>query len=224
MAKIKISVLTPTIRPNGLKVIQECLAKQTITDFEWLVEVGIPGKGHDLNASFNRMIRRAKGEIIVFYEDYTKILDDGLERFWKAYKEYPTTLFTAPLGKVNEWGNKPTWDWRSWRQNDGQNDYTNCLPRSWEIDWGMAPKSILYDVGGFDEEFDKYWSADNLSVGIRADLKGYNFKCLFTNPAIAWDHDSHMKHPFRERYNTSFINDRINAYKAGLKIDYLSTS
>lgn len=218
---MRISVLTPSIRPEGLGIVQECLTRQTLTDFEWLVEIGLPGKGHDLNVAFNRMIRRAKGDLLVFYEDYTKILDDGLERFWKAYKDNPDTLLTAPLGKVNKWGDKPTWDWRAWKQDEKQSDYTKCLPRTWEIDWGAAPKAILYDVGGFDEEFDKHWSADNLSVGIRANLKGYKFACLFTNPAVAWDHDAHIKHPFRERYDTSFINDRLNAYKAGLTVDFL---
>lgn len=222
MSLPKVSVLSPTIRPIGLNIIQECLSRQSFKDFEWIVEVGIPGKGHDLNAAFNRMIKRSKGELIVFYEDYTKILDDGLERFWKAYQDHPNTLFTAPLGKVKEWGNKPSWDWRAWKQDEKQTDYTNCLSRSWEIDWGAAPKEILYKIGGFDEELDKFWSGDNLSAGIRAEIAGYKFKCVFSNPAIAWDHDFHIKHPFREKFNTKFINDRLNAYKAGLTVDYLT--
>lgn len=219
---MKISVITPTIRPKGLEVIQECLSKQTFKDFEWLVEVGISGNGHDLNASFNRMLRRSRGQLIVFLEDYTKILDDGLERFWKAHQEHPNTLFTAPLGKVDNFGDKPRWDWRAWKQKESQTDYTNCLPRCWEIDWGAAPREILFKIGGFDEEFDKHWSGDNVSVGVRADLAGYDFKCLFTNPAVAWDHDKHIAHPFRDKYDTSFINDRLDAYKAGLIVDYLS--
>jgi hypothetical protein len=220
---MKISILTPSIRPEGLKVIQDCLKRQTLQDFEWLIEIGIPGKGHDLNAAFNRMLRRAKGELIVFYEDYTKILDDGLERFWKAYQEYPDTFFTAPLGKVDNWGSKPQWDWRSWKQKESQTDYTDCLPRCWEIDWGAAPKKSLFDVGGFDEELDKYWSGDNVSVAIRAEMKGYKFKCLFTNPAVAYDHDAHAPHPFRKDFNGSFLSDRCNAYRAGLTVDYLSS-
>ena len=34
---MKISVITPSIRPEGLKILQECLAQQTFKDFEWLV-------------------------------------------------------------------------------------------------------------------------------------------------------------------------------------------
>lgn len=219
---MKISVITPTIRPEGLKIIQECLKRQTLKDFEWLVEVGVPGQGHDLNAAFNRMLRRAKGELIVFYEDYTKILDDGLERFWNAYQKMPDTLITSPLGKVDNWDGKPRWDWRAMKQSKDQTDFTDCLSRSWEIDWACAPKSVLFAVGGFDEELDKHWSGDNLSVGVRAELKGFKFKCLFTNPAIAWDHDKHVPHPFRDKFNGSFLSDRCNAYKAGLEVTCLS--
>lgn len=221
--KIKISVVTPSIRPDGLRVMQECLANQTFKDFEWLVELGIPNQGHDLNASFNRMLKRAKGELIVFYEDYTKISPDALEKFWKAYQEHPTTFFTAPLGKVNEWGGTVSWDWRSWKQDDYQTDYTNCNWNSWEIDWACAPKSALYAIGGFDEELDKYWSADNVNTGCRADLAGFKFACLFTNPAVAYDHDAHMPHPFRANYKPEFNNERMDAFRRGLKIDYINS-
>lgn len=210
---MKISVITPTIRPEGLKVIQESLQRQTLTDFEWLVEVGIPGKGHDLNAAFNRMLKRAKGELIVFYEDYTKILDDGLERFWQAHQEHPDTFFTAPLGKVDNWNDTPRWDWR--------NKTDECDWTRWEIDWGAAPKEALFKIGGFDEELDKYWSADNVNVGCRADLAGYKFKCLQSNPALAYDHDKHIPHPFRERYKPAFNNERMEQFRRGLKINYL---
>lgn len=220
---IKISVLTPTIRGKGLEIMQQCLKRQTMQDFEWLVEVGYTGK-YDINAAFNRMIRRAKGELLVFYEDYGKIMDDGIERFWKAYQEHPDTLFTAPLGKVDNLVDsveKPRWDWRATKQKVEQTDYTNCLPRCWEIDWACAPKKALYDVGGFDEEFDKHFSGDNVSVGVRAEMKGWKFACLFTNPAIVFDHDKYKYNPNRELFNGTFIADRCLAYQAGLTINFL---
>ena len=91
---IKITVVTPTIRPSGLEVMRESLKNQTFQDFEWLVEVNYSGK-HDLNAAFNKMIKRAEGELIVFYQDYTKIKKDGLQKFWDAYQKDKDTLFTA---------------------------------------------------------------------------------------------------------------------------------
>lgn len=218
---MKISVVTPTIRPEGLEVMKKCLEAQTEQDFEWLVEVGLTNKGHDLNAAFNRMLRRAQGELIVFYEDYTKIMPDGLERFWKAYRERPGSLFTAPLGKVNKWGESPVWDWRAHKQRPDQTDYTDSSWNTCELDWGAIPKKVLYDIGGFDEELDNWWSMDNVSVGKRADQAGYKFACLFTNPAVAFDHDAHIKHPFRDRYNSKEANARMATYEPGVPLPYL---
>lgn len=219
--QIKISVITPSIRPAGLEVMQFSLKRQTFKDFEWLTEIGL-GTEHDLNAAFNRMIRRAKGELIVFYEDYTRILDDGLERFWRAYQENPDTLFTAPLGKVGDWKDSPRWDWRAHKLPNESGDYTTCRWDTCELDWGAIPKKILYEIGGFDEQLDKYWSCDNVNIGCRADLAGYKFKTVFTNPAVAFDHDASMPHPFRENFKPSFNKDRMDAFNRGVKIDYLT--
>ena len=76
---MKISVLTPSIRPDGLEVLQKSLERQTFQNFEWLVEIGMPKRGCDLSASLNRMLRRAEGEIIVMVQDYIKIPNHSLE-------------------------------------------------------------------------------------------------------------------------------------------------
>lgn len=219
----KISVITPTIRPESLADMRDSLKAQTLDkkEFEWLVDINISGE-HDLNASFNKLIKRADGELIVFLEDFTRILPDGLERFWKAYEDNPNTLFTAPLGKVDAWGEKPRWDWRAMTQNPTPGDYTDCRWQTCELDWGAIPRDILYDIGGFDEELDKYWSCDNVNVGCRAHLKGYKFKCVFTNPAVALDHDKFIEHPFRERFKPAFNGERMMLFESGLEIDYLS--
>jgi len=222
---MKITVITPTIRPEGLVIMRESLMKQTMPhkDWEWLVDINVTGK-HDLNAAFNRMIKKSKGELIVFYEDYTKITPDALERWWKAYQEQPDTLFTAPLGKCDNLEFKPpyAWDWRAGKQRADQTDYTDCLWRCCELDWGAVPKKILYEIGGFDERLDQFWSMDNVSMGKRADILGYKFKCLFTNPAIAYDHDAHIKHPFREFFNPVEVNKIIAEYDENPKLDFLS--
>jgi hypothetical protein len=217
---MKISVVTPTIRPESLADMRDCLKAQTFRDFEWLIDVNITGE-HDLNAAFNRLISRAKGELIVFYEDYTRIMPDGLARFWKAHQDNPDTLFTAPLGKVDKWGDSPRWDWRSHKQTDDQKDYTDCRWDTCELDWGAIPRKVLIEIGGFDEELDANWSGDNVNIGCRADLAGYKFKCVFSNPAIAIDHDKFIAHPFRERYKPVFNNMRMDEFRTGTKINYL---
>ncbi len=220
---IKISVLTPSIRPEGLKVVQESLAKQSFKDFEWLVEVGVPGQGHDLNAAYNRMLKRAKGELIVSVQDYINMPADYLQKFWDAYQKHPKTFFTAPVGKVDNLDFKGSikWDWRSRTEGNVPMDIVDSRWDCWEIDSGCAPLSALKEIGGFDEELDLHWSCDNVNVGCRADLAGYTFKNLVHNPVIAYDHDAHIPHPFRANFKPIFNNMRMDEFRQGLKINYL---
>lgn len=210
---MRISVLTPSIRPEGLKVIQESLAQQTLQDFEWLTEISIPERGHDLNAAYNRMLRRAKGELIVSYQDWIKIEPDGLQQFWDAYTENPDTFFTAPVGKTLDW-ETIVWDWRF--VPEAKPDW-----RAWEIDWACAPLKALKAVGGFDEELDQFWTFDNVNLGCRAEIAGYRFSHLPNNRAVAFDHNKTTPHPFSKNINADFHNYRLNQFRRGVKIDYL---
>lgn len=213
---MKISVITVSIRPEGLDIIQKGLSFQTEPDFEWIVELGIPSKGHDLNKAYNRAIKRAKGELIISLQDYIKITPQYLEKFWRAYKENPKTFFTAPVGKIDnlEYKGSPRWDWRA---------YSDAKPiwNCWEIDSAACPKVALFEIGGFDEELDGHWSSDNVSVGYRAYLAGYKFMNLFNNPAVAYNHDAFMEHPFRKEFDPDFNNERMTLFTAGEKIDFL---
>lgn len=212
---VKISVITPSIRPGGLIVNQKSLQEQTFQDFEWLVEIGIP-PAHDLNAAFNRMLRRAQGELVVFYQDFIKARPDYLQKFWDAYQKDKRVFYTAPVGKVNnlDFSGDVRWDWRAYAD-------AKCDWRTWEIDSGSAPLTALKEIGGFDETLDDYWSSDNVNVGCRAELAGYTFKNLTMNPAVAYDHDAHIEHPFRDRFNPDFNTQRMSAFREGLKINYL---
>lgn len=207
----KISVITPSIRPQGLVTTRKCLLQQTFKDFEWITDINWSGES-DLNASLNRCIRRAKGELIVFLQDYIEIEPEGLQRFWDAYQKDPKVLFTAPVGKKKLLG--INWDWRKYREYD-------CNWMEWEIDWGACGRNILYEVGGFDEVLDEAWGFDNVSLGFRADLIGYKFANLKDNKAVAYDHDAHIKHPFREKRDPMLHNRRLDQFRMGEKISYL---
>ena len=205
----RISVITPTIRgQDALIPVIESLKKQTFKDFEWIPEFGNPNVS-DLNAAFNRLIRQSRGELIVFLEDFTKIQPNGLSKFWEAYQKEPK-FYTAPVGKTKDWKNVE-WDWRT--SEVAQMDW-----RMWEIDWACAPKKALYDIGGFDEDLDRGWGFDNVSVGYRAYLKGYKFECLKDNPAIAYVHEVA---PLRHKQDPDLLNIRLDLIKHGLIINYL---
>lgn len=207
----KISVITPSIRPEGLAITRKCLLEQSFKDFEWIVDINWTGKS-DLNASLNRCVKRAQGELIVILQDYIEIKPDGLFKFWVAYMTDPRVLFTAPVGKRGTF--KINWDWRASRIRE-------CNWMEWEIDWGACPKNILYEIGGFDEVLDEAWGFDNVSIGFRADAIGYKFANLRDNPAVAYDHDAHMEHPFRKNQDPILHNRRLDQFRMGEKISYL---
>lgn len=216
---MKITVVTPSIRPAGLEIVRTGLLKQTFPfrSFEWLVEIGL-GK-HDLNSAYNRMLKRAKGELIVSLQDFMLIRPDFLERWWKAFEENPNTFMTAPVGKVDNlnYSGSPIWDWRAYR-NDETKNIRPCDWNCWEIDNGVAPLEALKAIGGFDEALDGYWSADNVNVGCRAELAGYKFKCLFDNPVLAYDHDAFIPHPFRESFDGTFNTKRMAMFRGGMTL------
>jgi len=204
---MKISVLTPTIRPLGLECVKSSLEKQSFQGFEWLVEVSLPSRGHDLNASYNRLLRRCQGELVVSWQDYIKAPPDALQKFWDAYQEDKDIFFTAPVGKTLDW-ESIEWDWRKYPE-------AKMKWQGWEIDFGSAPLEALKEIGGFDEELDKYWSCDNVNVAYRAFLAGYKFKHLPGNPAVAYDHNKTEKHPFLNKYNPEFNNERMDKFYRG---------
>lgn len=206
-----ISVITPSIRPKALESTRNALLGQSFKDFEWLVDINWTGEV-DLNKSLNRLIRRASGELIVFVQDYVELPPEALQGFWEAYKDIPA-FYTVPVSKYDDSGE--TWDWRA--NKTGAIDW-----RDWEIDCGSAPRAALVDVGGFDEELDRYWGYDNPNVGLRAHMKGYEFYCLPNIKCRAYDHNKHEAHPFRNRQNVDFANERLEYIRAGiLDIDYL---
>lgn len=213
---MKISVITPTIRPGGLKIVQSCLQNQTFQDFEWLVEVGMPKRGCDLSSAYNRMLRRATGDIIVIYQDFIEIPRSALGAIIKL--NHDKTAYTYPVGKVENPSDKPVkWDWR-------HNKTGKIEPQEWEIDFASAPRSLFFDVGGFDEDFDRGWSWENVNIAQRADKAGYSFECSGMVSAIALDHDLKIKHPFRNvlNNNTDLIAIKNDAIKQGFwKLDYI---
>ena len=197
--KILVSVVSPSIRPEGLKSLQECLQRQTFKSFEWLTEVGLPNKS-DLNAALNRMARRAKGECLIFLQDFLTIPDDGLAKFYNAWK-FKDAFYTASVN----------FDWRNEKIGE-------CTWLEWEIDWGACGREALIKIGGFDETLDQYWGFDNVNAGLRADMAGYKVISI-KNPAIAvW----HPEAPMKKNRNPEYHNLRLDEIRRGLKIDYLT--
>jgi hypothetical protein len=192
------------------------LDKQTFKDFEWIVLHGRKNGVPDFNKSMNDMIRQSKGELIVSLQDYIEPPEDGLQQFWDAYQKYGKALYTAPMGRKKDDG-EMVWDWRTHR------DWDDCGYSRWEIDWGAIPRAILYEVGGFDEDFDAHgWAYENTSLARRAERLGYKVINLSKNKAIGYYHDypaEYMRERDRDQEH-HMMRDKL--FEIGLKIDYLS--
>lgn len=212
---MKISVITPSIRPEYLDMTQECLERQTFKDFEWNVVLGLRNGEWTLPSDWNRLIRQSSGDIIVMLQDCIKIPDDALERIAKL--DHDMKAYTFPVGKAKYYDARAKWDWR--KHVNGK-----VRPDQWEIDFASAPRSLFYDVGGFDEEFNKGWSWENVEIAQRAEMAGYNFFCDNKLAVTAMDHDAVMAHPFRttrEANNLRAYNSRMDAINGDWKKKYL---
>ncbi len=190
-----ISVITPSIRPDGLKVTFETLQQQTFTDFEWLPRLSILGVKPDLCYQMNKALDEAQGSLVVFLQDWIMIEPTGLEMMWQSYLESPLTCWTAPVGKQNELGGPVRWDWRPfWKHREG-------IPYDhWEIDWGCAPRDVLVKEK-FCEQYDDGFGWENVDLALRLKFLGLDFKVDPDNKAVAIDHDAHAPHPYKHKAN-----------------------
>jgi len=207
-----ISIITPSIRPKYLDITKEVLEKQTYSDFEWLIEPGLVRNGFTLPADLNKALRRAKGDIILCLQDCIWVEDDFLEHVSRITE--PTTF---PVGKILNKDDKPEFDWRKERSGKVE-------PREWEIDLACAPKKMFFDIGGFDEEFCRGWSFDNVELAYRASKAGYEFYCDNSKWGVAIDHDKKHKHPFRETLESNATRAQNSKRMADIgewKLDYI---
>lgn len=216
----RISVITPTIRPQFLDITKKCLEEQTFSDFEWIIEPGLTRWGYTLPKDWNKALGKAKGEIVVMLQDCIKIEPDFLEKLDTLHKESPNSLFTFPVGKVNDFSENPNWDWRK----SGERREVN--PFEWEIDLASAPLEVFYEVGGFDERFCEGWSWENCEIAYRINaLKKYKFEVIPNIEGIAIDHDFVEDDSFRNKLpnNDKRANQtRILAEMGDYKLDYLT--
>lgn len=191
MSTPRISVLTPSIRPEYLDITYKCLKAQTFKDFEWLVEIDLPSDKFLLPKALNKMLARAKGEIIVMLQDCIDIPQGFLQHVVDTYNG---DFVTYAIGKVKnkDFMGPVEFDWRN-------GESRKIDPWEWEADLASAPKKAFFDIGGYDEEFCNGWSWDNVEVGHRANAAGYRFRCDNRVYGLAVDHDKIIEHPFRNK-------------------------
>lgn len=208
-----ISVITPSIRPEGLKLVDTALSRQTTDAFEWLIcmperfkkEVPLfvestpyklllnpplkEGMVWDLNYSYNKMVKQATGDIIVSIQDHTFCTPEALEKFvfyLKDHKDYVISGVGDKYDKVYpERGIKVWVDPR--KRNTGQ--FRACNFNEIEGNFCALHKSAIYDVGGFQEDLDFLgYGMDWFCLLQRLNNKGYKFFIDETNESFSETH------------------------------------
>lgn len=224
----KISVICPTIRSLGLKLVKQALNYQDFKDYELIIcspkrlekeikevmgdfpyiFIGNPPlkdwQVWDLNYSYNRMVEKAQGELLVSWQDYTFADPDLLSTLWKHYLEDPKALVSVLGNKYPD----DEFDIPAWIDpRYSRNDY------NWQdIEWNLCsvPKKLMYDIGGFDEGMDKMFGLDGYSVNHRLiDSKLANFKLekesktysLFHGRDPEWDKKNFLHNGKAEMYD-----------------------
>lgn len=189
---MKISVITPSVRPKGLEIIRKSLLKQTYKNWEWLVgtkvDPEIPeaiwvvddyrGGFWSLNRIYNKLFKIAKGELVVTWQDWIYANPDALERFWENYEK--THAVVSGVGDqyeaTNKWGRPVTKIWSDPRKTDKYGSFYECYPQDCEWNFAAIPKKALIDIGGMDEGLDFLgYGGDQLQACARLDEMGYKF-------------------------------------------------
>lgn len=225
-----VTVFTPTIRKGWWNIMADNLSKQTYKNFEWIIVDDFPGERENLAIQYaskyklnikylrgkkrnkqrtyklinanNTALQESKGELLVFFQDFIIMPEDGIEQFVDIYNHNPDALicavdrYVAP--KIN-----PIIDSEDWFngsvdvigeeirvnvrvQNKPLRESTN--PYDFEQNYGAIPVKIAKELGGWWEFLDEGIGYDNTDIAYRAIQKGYRLLVDELNIATCVDH------------------------------------
>ena len=208
-----ISIIIPT--HNGaakiLNVLQS-LEKQTFNDFEVVVIVGgstdntleilqgqrfgfysfrvVSQDNRGRAGNRNRGASEAGGDLLLFFDDDTRLIPGCVQMHWEHHQKYPRTVAVGNVPEDLEW-----------MRTDFQR-YKAHLSRKWveplQADNGRIPadkpfltaanfsipKELFVQLGGFDENLT---DAEDFDLAVRVTQS--NIPIYFLSQAIAWHDD-----------------------------------
>lgn len=194
---MKVTVLTPSVRPELLEVMTKCLKRQDFEDFEWLV-IGpskmfegftkdylfIPepekreGDFYRLSGALNLGFQKAQGELIVVIMDGNWFPADTLSRLWFHYQNNPKGL-VGTIGhqydQIDEYGKPTNMMWQDPRARTDVGTFYEVAPSEIEFALCSIPKQAILDCGGIDEDYDKGPAVGEKEMCWRLDKLGYKF-------------------------------------------------
>lgn len=199
----RISVITPSVRPEALVMVYKCLERQTFKDFDWWI-VGprrvceeaqeiIPGpktfrpiyfveepdkrKGdyYSLNKAWNQAFREVDGDLIVSIVDGLWFPPDVLETLHAIYVTNPKACVTTIGHQYDqiEDGKPEHMVWRDPRARHDLGSFYEVGHNEMELCVASFPRQAVFDVGGVDEEFDRYAALSEKEMMARMYKAGY---------------------------------------------------
>lgn len=183
-----------------LSIVGKCLARQTEKSFEWLVVapsyiaesidkiVGNypfyvyvaeiwkrPGDYYNLNKAWNKAFRLASGKLIISIVDGLWFPPDTVERLFAHYQVNPKACVTTIGHQYDQEENgKPEhMVWRDPRARGDLGSFYEVGHAEMELCIASFPKQAVMDVGGVDEEFDKYAACSEKEMMARMYAAGY---------------------------------------------------
>jgi hypothetical protein len=169
--------------------VEKALSRQTFQKFEWIVQEKTPtkeGNCWSLNHDYNLAIKKAKGNLIVSWQDFTYSDPTTLERLWTHYTQNKASIVSGVGNKYSD----DSWLVETWHDPRIKGISFHGVPFS-EIEANLCsfPRQALYDVGGFNEEMDKYYGLDAYDVLRRINgLNKYKFYIDETIKSYSLEH------------------------------------
>lgn len=169
---MKISVITPSVRLDGLEIVRKSLRRQDFEDFEWIVtspfeykdcDLWLPdppkreGDFWNLCKAWNNAYAHAQGELIVNVQDHIWLPPDSLTRFWLHYENDPKALVSAVGNHYSQLDSRGVPENLVWQDPRMESDksFEKSEPPKMEMSVCSVPKKAIIECGGIDEEYDK---------------------------------------------------------------------
>ena len=225
-----------------LAIVEKCLSRQTFPadSYEWIVGspqdfgFGIwvkdpPKKDwgfYTLNATWNKCLKEAQGELFVSIVDGLYFPPDTLEWLWRYYVRYPMKLVSFAGHHYDKMENgKP--EHLIWTDPKVKNtgEFEEIAPWDFELCIASLPMKGVRKIGGFDEIWDRFpgWSEKDLAcrltkIGYKCYIDhGLQFRAIH-HPRLEGD-KWHEKFPESSKYFMKCLNE-IQENKR-LKLNYL---
>ena len=207
----EVSVITITIREGWWNVMADNLSKQTYPISEWIIVDDYPedrsgiareiAEKYNLSISYYRGVKgdekygrrygilgannigwkKARGELLVYLQDFIIIPERGIESLVDVYRHHPNALI-APVDtyyhcKEPNQKNKVDW-WDGETDIIGKVDWVNVrcenkgvretdMSEEFEMNYGAIPKKVVEELNGWWEFFGNMFGFDNNQIAFR---------------------------------------------------------